>query len=118
MIQNETQYKVIMQRINELLKVVSNETSPNDPNFIELDILSEMVEMYEEIHYPVGTPSLVDIIKLRMYEMNLTQAKLAELIGVSASRVSEYLNGKSEPTLQVAKQLHKKLGISPNIILG
>lgn len=118
MIQNEIQYRAIMQRIDELLKVVSNETSPNDPNFIELDILSEMVEMYEEIHYPIDTPSLVDVIKLRMYEMNLTQSKLAELIGVSASRVSEYLNGKSEPTLQVAKQLHKKLNISPAIILG
>lgn len=118
MIRNEQQYGAIMKRIDELLKVVNNKTSSSDPNFIELDILSEMVEKYEEEHYPISTPSLIDVIKLRMYEMNLTQSKLAELIGVSPSRVSEYLNGKSEPTLQVAKQLHQKLNISPAVILG
>lgn len=118
MIHNELQYEAIMKRIDELLKLVGNETSPSEPNFIELDILSEMVERYEDKHYPIGTPSLIDAIKLRMYEMNLTQSKLAELIGVSPSRVSEYLNGKSEPTLQVAKQLHQKLGISASVILG
>lgn len=118
MIRNEQQYGAIMNRIDELLKVVNNKTSFSDSNFIELDILSEMVEKYEEVHYPISTPSLIDVIKLRMYEMNLTQSKLAELIGVSPSRVSEYLNGKSEPTLQVAKQLHQKLNISPAVILG
>lgn len=49
--------------------------------------------------------------------MDITQAKLAEFIGVSASKVSEYLTGKSEPTLQVAKNLHQKLNINPYIIL-
>lgn len=118
MIQNETLYRAIMQRIEELLKIVNNNTSPTDSNYIELDILSEMVEEYEEKHYPIETPSLIDVIKLRMFEMNLNQVKLAELIGVSTSRVSEYLNGKAEPTLQVARQLHKKLNIHPSIILG
>lgn len=117
-ITSQEQYKALMKRVEELLKIVNNNTSLSDPNMIELDILSDLVEEYEDEHYPIGTPSLIDVLKLRMYEMNLTQAKLAELIGVSASRVSEYLNGKSEPTLQVARELHKKLNISPNIILG
>lgn len=117
-IKTEQQYRSLLKRVDELLDLVEETTPLTDPNMIELDILSDLVEEYEDEHYPIGTPSLVDVIKLRMYEMNLTQAKLAELIGVSASRISEYLNGKSEPTLQVAKQLHKKLGISPNIILG
>ena len=53
-----------------------------------------------------------------MYEMGLTQAKLAELIGVSASRVSEYLSGKSEPTLKIAREISSKLDIDPALILG
>jgi len=40
-----------------------------------------------------------------------------ELLGVSPSRVSEYLNGKSDPTLKVDKLLHQKLDIDPDIIL-
>ncbi|WP_172914656.1 MULTISPECIES: helix-turn-helix domain-containing protein [Capnocytophaga] len=118
MIQNEIQYKAVMQRIDQLLDLVGNETPPTDPNFIELDLLSEWVEHYESIHYPIVEPNLADTIKLRMYEMNLTQAKVSELIGVSPSRVSEYLTGKSEPTLKVARNIAKKLNISANIILG
>ncbi len=117
MIHNEIQYNAIMKRINELLEVVSDDTLQTNPNYIELDVLSDLVEKYEDLHYPIETPSLVDVIKLRMYEMNITQTKLAELIGVSAPRVSEYLSGKSEPTLQVAKNIHQKLNISPHIIL-
>ncbi|MCA1759983.1 MAG: helix-turn-helix domain-containing protein, partial [Bacteroidales bacterium] len=38
--------------------------------------------------------------------------------GVSPSRVSEYLSGKSEPPLKVARAISKKLNISPGIVLG
>ena len=117
MIKNETQYEAIMARIDELLKIVDDQTPATDKNMIELMLLSDAVEIYENIHYPIATPSLVDTIKFKMHEMNLTQAKLAELLGVSAPRISEYLSGKSEPTLQVAKNIHKKLNISANIIL-
>lgn len=53
-----------------------------------------------------------------MAEMNISQKGLAELLGVSPSRVSEYLNGKSEPTLKVARLLHQKLNIDSEIILA
>ena len=55
---------------------------------------------------------------VRMYEMNLTQTKLSEIIGVSPSRISEYLTGKSEPTLKVARVISMRLDISPGIVLG
>ena len=53
-----------------------------------------------------------------MYEMGLNQIKLSELLGVSPSRVSEYLTGKSEPTLPVARNMCKKLNIDASVILG
>jgi len=53
-----------------------------------------------------------------MYENNLTQNMLSEIIGVSPSRISEYLTGKSEPTLKVARTICVKLDISPYILLG
>jgi HTH-type transcriptional regulator/antitoxin HigA len=40
------------------------------------------------------------------------------LIGVSPSRVSEYLSGKAEPTLTAAREISRKLNIDANIILG
>ena len=81
-------------------------------------MISDMVEEYEDIHYPIGKPSLVDIIKLRLYEMGLNQTKLAEMLGLSNARVSEIMNGKSEPSLKIGRELSIKLNIDPAIVLG
>ncbi|MFO7932996.1 MAG: helix-turn-helix transcriptional regulator [Bacteroidales bacterium] len=59
-----------------------------------------------------------EMISLCMAEMGLAQKSLAELLEVSPPRISEYLNGKSEPTLKVARQMYRKLDIDPEILLG
>ena len=53
-----------------------------------------------------------------MAEMGLTQRGLANLLGVSPPRISEYMTGKTEPTLKVARLLHQKLDIDAEILLG
>jgi HTH-type transcriptional regulator/antitoxin HigA len=53
-----------------------------------------------------------------MAERGLNQKLLSELLGVSTSRVSEYLTGKSEPTLKVARTISEKLEIEASIVLG
>ena len=77
-----------------------------------------MVEEYEDIHYPIGKPSLIDVIKLRLYEMGITQTKLASMLGLSSARVSEIMNGKSEPSLKIGREISKQLNIDPAIVLG
>jgi len=117
-IENETQYKASMERIEEIMPLVGDDTPLTDKNLIELELLSNLVADYDEVHYPIKTPSLAEALKLKMYEMDLTQTKLSRLIGVSPSRISEYLTGKSEPTLKVARTISVKLDINPKIILG
>lgn len=52
--------------------------TPRDyPEMVELELLGNIVADYDETYYPVGKPTLIDVIKLRMYEMGLTQAALA-----------------------------------------
>lgn len=115
---NEQQYEIALQRIEELLPLVDDNTPTNDRNYIELDLISSLVEEYEEKYYPIAPPTLMDVLKLRMYEMGLTQKSMSELIGVSPSRLSNYMTGKSEPTLQVARNISKKLNIDASIVLG
>ena len=118
LIANKAEYEAIMARVDELVEIVDDDTPPTDKNYIELDFLTDLVVAYEKEHYSIGKPALTEVIKLRMSEMNLTQKLLAEMLGISAPRVSEYLTGKSEPTLQVARNMHKKLNIDANVILG
>ncbi len=117
-INTEIQYEKALERIDELLLLVDNQTSNKDKNFIELDLLSDLVSEYEEIYFPVQKPSLPDIIRLRMAELKISQKKLASILNVSPSRISEYLNGKSEPTLKIARLLRDELKIDADIILG
>ena len=77
-----------------------------------------MIEEYEDIHYPIGKPTLVEAIKLRLYEMNLTQNKLAELLGISPARVSDIMTEKCEPTMKIGREICLKLNISPSIVMG
>jgi len=115
---NKAEYEAIMARIDELVEIVDDNTLSTDKNYIELDFLADLVVAYEKEHFPIGKPILTEVLKSRMREMNLTQKMLAEMLDISAPRVSEYLTGKSEPTLQVARKLHKKLNIDAEIILS
>ena len=116
-IENETQYDWAVSRVEELLPLVDENTSMDNPSAIELKLLSDLVADYSDEHYAIGTPTLIEIIKLRMAAMGLNQTTLANLLGISKSRISEYLTGKSEPTLKIAREMSVKLNIDANIIL-
>ena len=117
-IKNEMQYKAACDRINELLKIVGNDTPADDKNMLELDLISDLGADYGEEHYPIEAPTLIETIKLRLYEMGITQTKLAEMLGLSTARVSEIMTGKSEPSLKIGREISKKLNIDPAIVLG
>jgi HTH-type transcriptional regulator/antitoxin HigA len=55
---------------------------------------------------------------MRLEQESMSQREFAEKLGVSPSRVSEYLTGKSEPSLKIARNISKILNIEPAIILG
>lgn len=118
MIKTEKEYKTIVQRMEVHLQDSNNIENSDESGYIELNILSDLIADYEERTYTVAKPTLAEIIKLRMAEKSLNQKGLSELIGVSTSRVSEYLTGKSDPTLKVAREISKKLDIDAAIVLG
>ena len=117
-IENQAQYEWVVKRVEELLPLVKDDTPLNDPNSIELELLSNLVADYSEEHFALGEPTLVDVLKLRMFEMKKKKKSLAKLVGVSPSRLSDYISGKCEPTLKVAREISRKLNIDANIVLG
>ena len=111
-------YNTALLRIEELLPFVTDETPIHDRKAIELKIMSDIVIEYEENHFPIGNPSLADVVKMRLEQESISQRTFAKKIGVSPSRVSEYLSGKSEPSLRIARKISKILNIESSIILG
>ena len=116
-ISNIREYNEALKKINELLIKVGDNQSYDNPEFVMLDRLSDLVADFEDTNFKIETPSLIDVIKLRMYEMGLKQTDLADKLQVPKTRVSEYLNGKRDITLDVARKLHHELKIDGDIIL-
>ena len=115
---SKQQYEYALNRIEELLPLVTDETLATEASAIELAIVSDVVENYEKIHYPIEKPTIGELISLSIEERGMTQKQLAKELGVSPSRVNDYISGRSEPTLRIARSLCTILGIAPAAILG
>jgi len=111
------QYEYALGRIEELLPVV-NDYEFRDRNAVELSLMSDIVIEYEKENFPIEKPTVAELIADGLSEKAMTQKELAESLGVSPSRVSEFVSGKSEPSLKQARLLCQTLGIQPALILG
>ncbi len=116
-VETNKQYEEALNLIEEFIIKVGDNQSYDNPDFVMLDRLSDLVADYEDKHFKIETPSLTDVIKLKMYEMGLKQSDLAVKLGIPKTRISEYLNGKRNITFEIAKKLHKQLNIDGDIIL-
>ena len=66
----------------------------------------------------IDKPSLLDVIKLRMYEMGLNVQSLAKLLGISSPKMDDIISGHKEPSLSLARTMSQRLNIAPEIVLG
>ncbi len=113
----EMQYQYALERIEDLLPLVSGE-DPNEEKAVELSIYSDIVIEYEKEHFPIDKPTPAELIQASLTEKQITQRELATQIGVSPSRISDYVSGRAEPTLRIASRLCLALGIAPAAMLG
>ncbi len=100
------------QNYQETLSIIENLMSakPNTKEMDELEVLTTLVEAYEEQFYKIDAPDPIEAIKFRMEQKSLKQKDLIEIIG-SKSRVSEILNRKRKLTIGMIRNLHKQLQI-------
>ncbi len=110
-VRTEKDYESALGRIEELMEAV-----PGTNEFDELDVLTDLVELYESKHYPIGYPSAVAAIEFRMEQAMLSPRDLIPFIG-SRAKVSEVLSGKRSITMPMARALHEHLGIPAAVLL-
>ena len=112
------QYEFALARIEELLPLVDDQVAADDRNAVELALLSEFVIEYESLHFPIEKPTIAELIDLALEEKKMTQKELAKEIGVSPSRINDFITGRAEPSLKIARRLCVTLGITASAILG
>jgi HTH-type transcriptional regulator / antitoxin HigA len=110
-IRTEADYKAALARVDELM-----DAELDTPEGEELDVLTDLVELYEARHEPMGYPTPLGAIRFRMEQGGLSPRDLIPFIG-SRAKVSEVLAGKRPITMQMARALHANLGIPADVLL-
>ena len=113
-INTEAQYH---QYIDEVQRLMSLNPELKSPESDRLELLTIVLESYENTKYPVEAPDPIDAIKFRMEELSLRQVDLVPYFG-SRSRVSEILSNKRPLTVQMIRDLSTHLGIDSGTLLG
>jgi HTH-type transcriptional regulator/antitoxin HigA len=109
-LKTKQEYSEACERIYTLINSNENAIEPDSPEGEEMELLSLLVEKYEQEHYPVLAPNPIEAIKFRMEQMNLKQSDVAPLFG-GETRVSEVLHGKRSLNLKMITLLNRYLGI-------
>jgi len=86
------------------------DAKPNTRDGDTLDVLTTLVEVYENKNYPMLPPNPIEAIKFRMEQMEIGKADVANILG-GANRVSEIFHKKRKLSLRMIRNLHDKLNI-------
>lgn len=111
-IKTEKDYEKALERLEVIFDAL-----PHSKEGDEAEILSLLIENYENQHYPIEAPDPIEAIKIRMEDMNLKQKDLVGIIG-GKSRVSEILNKKKRLTVDMIRELEKVLHISASVLVN
>ena len=110
-IRNEKDYQNALNRL-EIIFDAKRGTEQGD----ELEILSILIDKYENENFPIGMPGPIEAIKFRMEQIGMKQKDLAEVVGFK-SRVSEILNKKRKLTLNMIRKLNTTLRIPTEVLV-
>ena len=110
-VRTDAEYQAARARIDDLM-----DAAAGSPEGDELDVLVDLVTLYESRHHQIGYPSPVQAIEFRMDQQGLRPRDLVPFIG-SRAKVSEVLAGKRGITMSMARALHGHLGIPAEVLL-
>jgi HTH-type transcriptional regulator / antitoxin HigA len=112
-IKTEKDYQEALKSVEKLMSL---DPIPDSAEGEQLNLLSTLIEDYEERIFPKILPDSIEAIKFRMEQANLKPADLVPYIG-SRSRVSEILSGKRQLTIDMIRALSEGLGIPAKVLI-
>ncbi len=113
-IKTEDEYESALERAYTLMQLETSETSEE---YNELEILSLLIDHYEEKAYPIAPPSPIEAIRFRLEQLGKDTSELSRLFG-ARSRQSEILSGKRKLSLGMIRKLHYELQIPAESLIA
>jgi len=110
-IKTDADYDAALQEIERLWGAEEGTASGD-----RLDILTTLVEVYEEANFPMDLPDPIEAIKFRLEQQGEDKKALIGIIG-NRTRVYEVLRRDRALSLTMIRQLNEKLGIPAEILI-
>ena len=110
-IKTEADCQAALEEIERLF-----DAAPDTPEGDRLEVLTTLVEVYEDKHYNIPLPDPIEAIMYHMESRGLSSRDLEPYIG-SRGHVSEILNRERPLSIEMIRRLHAGLGISPEVLI-
>lgn len=104
-LKTEDDYNKALQRLEKIFHAPINSIEGD-----EAEVLSILIEKYEDENYPIEAPDPIEAILFRMEQMEMTKKDLADVLGYK-SRVSEIFSKKRKLNINMIRKLHEKMNI-------
>lgn len=115
-LKTEQDYQRALEELDLLMKKGEDSITASEASRIESLALS--IQAFEKIYYPFPIPKTIpEMVELKRFQLKITQAALAELLGLGKPKLSQILNGKREPDVPFLKAVYQKLGVDPGFLL-
>lgn len=110
-IKSEAEYEKVLARIEEIM-----DAPQGTPQGEELELLSLLVEKYEETSFPLPKADPIDVIQYYMEQRGLKYKDLISIIG-DKTLVSKIINRERKLNLRMVKNLHDQMNIPYSLLL-
>ena len=110
-IKTEANYEAALEELETLMNA-----KPDTPEGDRLDVLTTLVEVWEEKHHGIEGPDPIDAILHRLEALGLVRKDLEPMIGTRA-RVSEVLSRKRPLTINMIRRLNKEMRIPAEVLI-
>jgi len=97
-------------------RFMDNQSGLSDDERDDMEVLSILIEKYEDIQYPISKSDPIAVIEYAMNQRGLVRSDLYDIFG-SSGRTSEIFNKKRNLSIEMVKKLHKKLNIPYELLI-
>ncbi len=111
-IKNDAELDVAILMLDRLLQ-----QEPDEGTTEYLEVLTDLVEAYEDQHIPVGDVSAADVLRELMRSNCLTQRHLSEKVGIAQSTISAVLNNTRQLNVDHMQALGDHFGIDAAVFM-
>lgn len=111
LIKTEEDYQIALDKLDKIF-----DAPEGTPESDQADILTLLIDEYENIHYSIEAPDPIEAIKIRMEELQLKQKDIAAALG-GKNRASEILNRKRKLTVDMIRNLTESLNLSASLLI-